>query len=64
MKAKITPTERAVSWRKDRQAEGYRQKAFLLSPAALASLKALGTVYGSEREALEVLLARSAKRAR
>lgn len=63
MARKISPTERAVSWRKERIAEGYKQKAFLLSPEAQSALKRLGSVHGSERDALENLLLRAAKRA-
>jgi hypothetical protein len=58
----ISATERAVSWRKERLAEGYKQKAFLLSPEAQAALKLLAKTHGSERDAIEAVTIQAAKR--
>ena len=49
----------ASTYRGRLKAEGYRQKAFLLSPAALDGLKAWADHYGSEAAAIEALLSKS-----
>lgn len=64
MARKISPTERAVTWRKERVAEGYKQKAFLLSPAALKALASLKVDGKTERDVVDDLLVRAAKRTR
>jgi hypothetical protein len=40
-------------------AEGWRQKAFLLSPAAQRRLAELAGIYGSEQAAIEAMLSPS-----
>lgn len=58
MARKITPSERAVSWRKEKLAAGYKQKAFLLSPQALKRLAALAAERNqTELDVIEELLA-------
>lgn len=64
MARKITPSERAVSWRKEREAEGYKQKAFLLSPAALRALESLKGAGKTERDVVDDLLVKAVKRSR
>lgn len=57
MARKITATERAVSWRNEKLADGYKQKAFLLSPAAVKALAALAKSNGEpERDVVERLI--------
>lgn len=48
-----TPSQRTSEWRAALIAQGYRQEAFLLSPAARAALDDLARVHGSRREAVE-----------
>jgi hypothetical protein len=51
-----TPSQRTTEWRAALVAQGYRQKAFLLSPAALAALDELALIHGTARDALEAVL--------
>lgn len=55
-------SERTTAWRAELVKQGYRQKAFLLSPAAQAALAALAKRYGSERDALETVVIKAAGR--
>ena len=65
MTGKITPTERAVTWRKEREALGYKQRSFLLSPEGLRALTALSKAKRLKaRDVVEDLLVRAAKRSR
>jgi len=64
MAKKITPVQRATAWRKEKMAEGYKQKSYLLSPVAQASIKKLGKAYGTERDAVEAVMTRAAKNVR
>lgn len=59
----ISPTERAVTWRKARLEEGYQQKAFLLSPAALAAIEKIKKREGlrADLDAVELALAETAR---
>lgn len=57
-------SERTTAWRASLVAQGYRQKAFLLSPAALKALAALAKAdKKAERDVIEDMLT-SAKRGR
>lgn len=59
-----TPTgARQTKWRDTKVAGGWKSESFLLSPAAQAELKRLTTAYGSKTQAIEHLLAASAKQA-
>ena len=51
-----TPSERTTAWRAALIARGYKQKAFLLSPEALAALREQAKVHGTERDAVEAAL--------
>ncbi len=59
-----TGSERTKAWRDGLLAQGYKQKLFLLSPAALKALAAKAKASGeSERDVIEGLLTAS-KRSR
>jgi len=51
-----TGSERTAAWRQSLIAKGYKQKIFLLSPAALAALAKAGKKHGSETAAVEAWL--------
>jgi len=51
-----TPSQRTAEWRAALVEQGYRQKAFFLSPAALDALADLARLHGSELDAVEAAL--------
>ena len=52
----MTASQASASYRAKLKASGYKQKAFMLSPAAQEALAKLAAVHGSETKALEALL--------
>lgn len=57
-------SERTKDWRDSLIRQGYKQKAFLLSPTAQAALARLAKFYGSERDAVEAVTIEADKRSR
>lgn len=53
-----TGTERTLAWRHALKEQGYKQKTFFLSPAALRGLAADAKKHGSENAAVEAAFAK------
>lgn len=53
--------KRATKWRKELIGQGYKQKAFLLSPQALKDLDKLKKEHGTELEAVEQAIRAAAR---